>query len=265
MDWVQPLVLVRLCIWPKMLADVFARHEKIALMYSGGKDSLACLYLAKEYLDRVYVVWVDTQANFPEIEEAMLALQLPNLIRVVSDQPASIAANGHPVDVVPVDYTKHGQQYSNTPKPLLLRSYMECCAENIWVPARNALKTLGVTAVIRGQRADESHGAPIVSGHVEDGIEYVFPLENWTQSEVMAFLQAEGVDVSGRLGMAHSSLDCWNCTAYCNGSQERMQYIKANHPDKHVKVVALLKQIDNAVTEQMSGLRALLSEENHGI
>jgi phosphoadenosine phosphosulfate reductase len=248
-----------------MLADVFARHEKVALMYSGGKDSLACLYLATQYLDRAYVVWVDTQANFPEIEKAMMALKLPNLIRVVSDQPASVAVNGYPVDVVPVDYTKYGQKYSTTPKQLMLRNYMECCAENIWLPARNAVKELGVTAVIRGQRADESHGAPISSGHVEDGIEYVLPLENWTQQEVLDYLQSEGVDVSGRLGMAHSSLDCWDCTAYCNNSQERMAYIKANHPEKHGKVVALLKQIDNAVTEQMSGLRALLLEENRGL
>lgn len=248
-----------------MLADVFARHEKVALMYSGGKDSLACLYLAKEYLDKAYVVWVDTQANFPEIEEAMLALRLPNLIRVVSDQPASVAANGYPVDVVPVDYTKHGQEYSNAAKPIMLRNYMECCSENIWVPARNALKELGVTAVIRGQRADESHGAPITSGYVEDGVEHVLPLETWSQQDVLDFLAAEGVDVSGRLSMAHSSLDCWNCTAYCNHSKERMAYIKANHPEKHVQVVALLKQIDNAVTEQMSGVRALLSEEDHGI
>jgi phosphoadenosine phosphosulfate reductase len=248
-----------------MLADVFARHEKVALMYSGGKDSLACLYLAKEYLDRAYVVWVDTQANFPEIEEAMLALNLPNLIRVESDQPASIAANGYPVDVVPVDYTKHGQEYSNVRKPLLLRNYMECCSENIWAPARNAIQALGITAVIRGQRADESHGAPITSGYVEDGVEYVLPLEGWTQQQVLEFLHSEGVDVSGRLSMAHSSLDCWNCTAYCNHSKERMAYVKANHPEKHAHVVALLKQIDNAVNEQMSGVRALLAEENHGI
>lgn len=250
---------------PNMLDDVFDRHEKVALMYSGGKDSLACLYLAKKYLDRVYVVWVDTQANFPEIEAAMAALPLKNCIRVVSDQPASIKANGYPVDVVPVDYTMHGQMYSNTKHPILLRDYMKCCAENIWAPAQKALKELAVTAVIRGQRSDESHGAPIKSGDIENGVEHILPLEDWSQQDVLDFLKEEGVDVSGRLGMAHSSLDCWNCTAYCNHSKERMDYIKANHPEKYIQVVALLKQIDNAVTEQMSGVRALLAEENHGI
>ncbi len=248
-----------------MLANIFTRHKKVALLYSGGKDSLACLYLAKEYLDRAYIVWVDTQANFTEIEEAMSALHLPNMIRVVSDQPTSIKANGYPVDVVPVDYTKRGQKYSNSSKQLLLRNYMECCEENIWIPARDAIKELGATAVIRGQRANESHGAPITSGYIEDGIEHILPLETWTHQDVLDFLKEEGVDVSGRLSMAHSSLDCWNCTAYSNHSKERMGYIKVNHPEKYIQVVELLKQIDNAVTEQMSGVRALLAEENHGI
>jgi len=248
-----------------MLADVFARHTKVALMYSGGKDSLACLYLAKEYLDRVHVVWVDTQANFPEIEEAMAELHLPNLVRVMADQPTSIYTHGYPVDVAPINFTSNGQRYANQKTPMLLRNYMDCCSENIWVPAQNAIKELGVTAVIRGQRADESHGAPICSGYIEDGVEYILPIEHWSQQDVLSFLQAQGVNTAGRLEMAHSSLDCWNCTAYCNSSKERMAYMKIKHPDKYIHVVGLLKQIDNAVTEQMSGLRALLAEENYGL
>ena len=246
--------------------SLFARHERVALMYSGGKDSLACLYLLKEYLPRLTVVWGNTSANFPEIEESMRALgaQVPSFLEVVSNQPRSIRERGHPVDVLPVNYSTHGQKYTDE-KPLLLRNYMECCAENLWTPLSDAVKRHGFTAVIRGQRADESHGAPITSGHIEDGIEYIFPIEDWTEPQVLQYLQEQGVETNNRLGMAHSSLDCWDCTAYCNGSQGRMKYIKANHPEKHVKVVALLKQIDNAVTEQMSGLRALLTEENHGL
>ena len=235
-------------------------------MYSGGKDSLACLHLLKDYLPQLTVVWGNTGANFPEIEESMrvLAGQVPSFLEVVSDQPISVRERGHPTDVLPVDYSIHGQKYS-TEKPLLLRNYMDCCAENLWKPLADAVKRHGFTAVIRGQRADESHGAPITSGHIEDGVEYVFPIEGWTEQQVLQYLQAQGVETNNRLGMAHSSLDCWDCTAYCNHSKERMAYIKANHPEKHVHVVALLKQIDNAVTEQMSGVRALLAEENHGL
>jgi phosphoadenosine phosphosulfate reductase len=249
-----------------MLADLFSRHERVALMYSGGKDSLACLHLCRDYLDKLCVVWVNTGANFPEITESVLELRsrVPNFIEVRSDQPKSIAQRGRPTDVLPVQYTQMGQAHTAT-KGIMLRSYMDCCAENVWAPAADAIAKLGFTAVIRGQRNDEGHRAPISSGHVENGVEYVLPIESWSRLQVLEYLESVGVDTNNRLSMEHSSLDCWDCTAYCDGSQERMKYIKANHPEKYIKVVALLKQIDNAVTEQMSGLRALLTEENHGL
>jgi len=49
----------------------FDTFNKIYLSFSGGKDSIACLHLVKDYLDKVVVVWVNTGANFPEIEQMM--------------------------------------------------------------------------------------------------------------------------------------------------------------------------------------------------
>jgi phosphoadenosine phosphosulfate reductase len=235
-------------------------------MFSGGKDSLACLYFCQEYLDRLTVVWVNTGANFPEIEEAVAALRdrVPSFLEIRSDQPSAIVRSGYPTDVLPVQYTTIGQSHTKV-RPIMLRSYIECCNENIWQPARLGLAQHGFTAVIRGQRFDEAHKAPVRSGFTEDGVEYVFPIEDWDTAQVLSFLSSKGVETNNRLQMEHSSLDCWNCTAFCANSGERLAYIKANHPEKHAQVVALLKQIDNAVTEQMSGVRALLAEEDHGI
>jgi len=246
----------------KMLADLFSRHERVALMFSGGKDSLACLYYCQEYLDRLTVVWVNTGANFAEIEEAAAVLRdrVPHFLEVRSDQPSAIERSGYPVDVLPVQYTELGQSHTSA-KSIMLRSYTDCCRENLWVPAAQAIAEHGFTAVIRGQRLDEEHKAPVRSGFTENGIEYVFPIESWAKSQVLEYLEANGVSTDNRLQMEHSSLDCWNCTAFCASGKERMSYIKANHPEKHAKVVALLKQIDNAVTEQMSGVRALLAED----
>ena len=264
MDLAKQLVQVLLFI--KMLEDLFSRHERVALMFSGGKDSLACLYYCQEYLDKLTVVWVNTGANFPEIEEATaeLCARVPNFLEVCSNQPSAIERNGYPTDVLPVQYTTLGQLHTCS-KNILLRSYTDCCNENVWQPAAKAILEYGFTAVIRGQRMDEEHKAPIRSGFVENGIEYVFPIEDWGKQQVLEYLEANGVNTDNRLQIEHSSLDCWNCTAYCKHSRERMAYIKTNHPEKHREVVALLKQIDNAVTEQMSGVRALLLEEHHGI
>lgn len=233
------------------MQDFFNRHEKVALMFSGGKDSLACLHLVKDYLDKTIVVWVNTGANFPEIEQMMREVKaiVTHFHEIKTDQPSSIKANGYPVDVVPVNYTKLGQSVTSI-KDFKLRSYFECCAENFWIPCDAEMRKLGVTGVIRGQRNSEAHRAPIKSGHIENGIEYHLPIESWKDSEVIDYLRSKDVVIDERLSMAHSSLDCWNCTAYMAESAERFKYIKKHHPSKYKSIVEIVKKIDNVLTAE---------------
>lgn len=241
------------------MQDFFNRHEKVALMFSGGKDSLACLHLVKDYLDKTIVVWVNTGANFPEIEQMMREVKaiVTHFHEIKTDQPSSIKANGYPVDVVPVNYTKLGQSVTSI-KDFKLRSYFECCAENFWIPCDAEMRKLGVTGVIRGQRNSEAHRAPIKSGYVENGIEYHLPIESWSDSEVIDYLRSKDVFINERLSMAHSSLDCWNCTAYMAESAERFKYIKKHHPSKYESIVEIVKKIDNVLTAESSIYKGFL-------
>jgi len=189
------------------MQDFFDRHEKVALMFSGGKDSIACLHLIKNYLDKTTVVWVNTGASFPEIEALMeeTRQQVPHFLEIKTNQPESIKSKGYPVDVVPVNYTVLGQSVTSI-KDFKVRSYFECCAENFWLPCDAEVRKLGITGVIRGQRQSESHRAPVKSGYVENGIEYNFPIESWSDSEVIDYLKSKDVVIDERLSMAHSSL-----------------------------------------------------------
>ena len=233
------------------MQDFFNRHEKVALMFSGGKDSLACLHLVKDYLDKTIVVWVNTGANFPEIEQMMREVKsiVTHFHEIKTDQPSSIKSKGYPVDVVPVNYTLLGQSVTSI-KDFKVRSYFECCAENFWIPCDAEMRKLGVTGVIRGQRNSEAHRAPIKSGYVENGIEYHLPIESWSDSEVIDYLRSKNVIIDERLSMAHSSLDCWNCTAYMAESSERFKYIKKHHPSKYESIVEIVKKIDNVITAE---------------
>lgn len=241
------------------MQDFFNRHEKVALMFSGGKDSLACLHLVKDYLDKTVVVWVNTGANFPEIEQMMREIKaiVTHFHEIKTDQPASIKSKGYPVDVVPVNYTVLGQSVTSI-KDFKVRSYFECCSENFWIPCDAELRKLGITGVIRGQRNDEGHRAPIKSGHVENGIEYFLPIEDWKDSDVMDYLRSKNVIIDERLSMAHSSLDCWNCTAYMAESAERFKYIKKHHPSKYESIVEIVKKIDNVITAEASIYKGLI-------
>jgi phosphoadenosine phosphosulfate reductase len=235
------------------MQDFFDRHEKIALMFSGGKDSIACLHLLKEHLEKILVVWVNTGASFPEIEEFMekTRSEVPNFLEIKTNQPESIKAHGYPSDVVPVNYTGLGQSVTSI-KDFKVRSYFECCSENFWSPCDAEMRRIGVTGIIRGQRNEEGHRAPIKSGHIENGIEYYLPIETWSKEEVIEYLRSKDVNIDERLSMDHSSLDCWNCTAYMAESADRFKYIQKHHPSKYKSIVEIVKKIDNVLTAESS-------------
>jgi phosphoadenosine phosphosulfate reductase len=120
------------------------------------------------------------------------------------------------------------------------------------------MRRLGVTGIIRGQRSDEGHRAPIVSGHIENGIEYHLPIQSWKDNEVIDYLRSKDVVIDERLSMAHSSLDCWNCTAYMAESSERFKYIKKHHPSKYESIVEIVKKIDNVLTAESNIYKGFL-------
>jgi phosphoadenosine phosphosulfate reductase len=235
------------------MQDFLNRHEKVALMFSGGKDSIACLHLLEQYLDKVLVVWVNTGANFPEIEALMeeTRAKVPNFLEIKTNQPESVKAKGYAVDVVPVNYTNLGQSVTSI-KDFKVRSYFECCSENFWLPCDAEMRRIGVTGIIRGQRNLEGHRAPIKSGHIEDGIEYYLPIETWSKEDVIKYLRSKNVNIDERLSMDHSSLDCWNCTAYMAESADRFKYIQKHHPSKYESIVEIVKKIDNVLTAETS-------------
>jgi phosphoadenosine phosphosulfate reductase len=219
-----------------------------ALQFSGGKDSLACLYLYREQWDDLYVVWVNTGAAYPEVVETMRswAKRLPHFLEVKSDQPAQIAKRGFPSDVVPLRYTEMGNLLG-TPTPYLIQGWMACCAENIWLPLREAMRSLGVTKIIRGQRNDEARKGPVRSGEVHEGIEYVYPLENWTRDEVFAYLREVKAEVPAYYHREDTSRDCWDCTAFLDENQKRIANLS---DDKRAVVLERFGMISRAVREE---------------
>ncbi len=85
------------------LATLFGRHEKAVLAFSGGKDSLACLYLCRDYRDQLEVVWVNTGAMFPHMRDFVYrAAEGYNFVELNSDQAAWHAQHGLPAEIVPV-------------------------------------------------------------------------------------------------------------------------------------------------------------------
>jgi phosphoadenosine phosphosulfate reductase len=235
------------------VARTIARHDRIALQVSGGKDSLALLYLLRPWWDRLCVYWLNTGDAYPEMVRrmAMIRDEVPNFREVAGNQPEIIAAGGWPSDVVPHLHTTAGNAIFGA-TPFKVQSRLDCCWRALMLPMHLAIKEDGVTLVIRGKRADEADKTGIESGHVEDGVEALFPIMDWTADEVFNYLHAEGIEVPPFYEYADSSLDCMHCTAWLE--HRNGNYLRAKHPETFVEYERRIGLIARAVKDQMKGM-----------
>ena len=224
---------------------------KLGLAFSTGKDSLACLLLHKHKLDEITVFWVNTGKNYPEqLKMVEFAKSIaPNFIEIIVDQKGQNDYNGLPADVVPINWTVAGQML-NGEKPVKIQSYLQCCFENISQPLHNAAKKHGITHLIRGQRNDEDMKATSRNNDVVDGITYLHPIEEWTAYEVLSYI-AKHIELPRHFNLKHTSLDCFDCTAYQKVTKDVSLYRANNHPELHKQYLARKEKLDSAIREAL--------------
>lgn len=231
----------------------------LGLAFSGGKDSWACLYL---YLDRIKdipVLWVNTGKNYPEAWEMIEKAKAlcPNFIEIPSNRDQQNIENGIPSDVVPINWTNAGHAVNGV-KPVLVQSYLGCCYENISKPLNEMAKELGITRLISGQRRDETHRSPSKS---EGDMEHVYPLEYWTRLDVMDYLRTK-MEIPDHFRLNHSSLDCYDCSAYLEESLDRLLWAKEKHPELHALNMNRIEQLRFATASSVSALYKLEGIDN---
>lgn len=218
----------------------------LALAFSGGKDSMACLHLMRDELE--CAIYVDTGFAYPETEalvryaETMLPVH-----RVKVDRDGQNREHGIPSDVVPVDWTLLGQQFT-TKKAATIQSYLSCCYENLSAPLNAKAKELGVTHLVCGQRNEEGHKSPSRDGAVVDGIVRLHPIEHWSKAQVFEYL-ASKMEIPAHYALKHSSLDCYDCTAFRKESHDRIAWMRSAHPEFHAAYEARMNHLDTALRE----------------
>ena len=224
---------------------------KLGLAFSGGKDSLACLLMNKERLSEITVFWVNAGKNYPETEKIVEFAKsiTPNFVEVRSNQQKQNNENGLPADVVPVDWTVFGQTQAGK-KPVTIQPYIQCCYDNIAAPMMEAVKAYGITHLIRGQRLDEKHKSTAKNGDIVEGIVFLHPIEEWTAYEVLQYI-SQHMELPRHFNLKHTSLDCFDCTAYQKDTKDVSLYREKNHPELHKQYLARKEKLDSAIREAL--------------
>jgi 3'-phosphoadenosine 5'-phosphosulfate sulfotransferase (PAPS reductase)/FAD synthetase len=222
------------------LEGFMTRHQRVALMFSAGKDSAACLELLSPWLRQVVVYWVNPGRPYPEVLEymAQVACKVPNFVQVKGAQPAYVAAHGYPADVVPWEATPIGRLCEVAePAPVALVQPHECRWANMWAPAMEALRASNCTGIIRGDKlADRPVVLPLATEY--EGREYLQPLRHWTDAQVLEFL-GDHLPPGYRDGLT-GSLDCMTCTAFLSRNPNRLLYLREHHPEVFAEVAPVL-------------------------
>lgn len=228
-----------------IIKSTIERHERIALQFSGGKDSLACLYLIRPFLDKVTVYWLNTGDTFPETLATMKKVRkiAPNFIEVSGNVLAVQKEFGIPSDIVPASGTLIGRMVGHE-TPLIQDRY-SCCLLSSIKPMHERMIADKISLIIRGQRADDSLKAPISSGFVEAGIEYLFPIEDWSSGQVIKYLREQDAPIPRFYQMLDEAPDCMTCSAWWEKGAAK--YLKRYHHEQYTEVQRRLDIINDAV------------------
>ena len=220
--------------------------------------------LIKNQLPDITVLWADTGDSFPETHaqiEQVKAL-CPNFIIVKGDQPGVIDRGGYPVDVMPMRNHQGIARMTQQVRPKL-QGFLECCMSSFLMPMHAKAIELGATMIIRGQKLADAQKSPVRSGDVIDGIEYWFPIEDWTDDQVMEFVKDSPL-LPAHYSEANTGLDCMHCTAYLADNQWKLNYLKKHYQDTAQEVTRCLALIQREVRNDMQHLDNLIGED-HGV
>jgi 3'-phosphoadenosine 5'-phosphosulfate sulfotransferase (PAPS reductase)/FAD synthetase len=233
------------------IANLLSRHEKIGLQFSGGRDSLATVYLLRPWLDRITVYWGNTDDPYPETLEVVdhVRAMCPNFIEINGRQPQVVAEFGIPSDLVPVNSTPLGLSGARRAGPLIQDRY-SCCWRVVMYPLHQRMKDDGVTLIIRGQREADNLKGPLRSGDTMDGFEFLYPIEAWSDAQTSAYLVSEGAPLPRFYDTMSTTPGCMTCSAFWEDGQA--QYLKRHHPETYGEVQRRLNIIKIAVEEHIA-------------
>lgn len=219
-------------------SSLLDQHQRIALHFSGGKDSLAVAYLLKPYWDRLTFYHVDSGDLLPEVREIVegIARQVPNFRRIQANVKQWHADNGLPSDLVPTVNTPFGLMFGFAKRPVIDRFH--CCWANIMAPMNDAMRADGVTLAIRGTKRADMPTLPHEGGDTQLGYHLWLPLLEWSDDEVFAYLREVGAPICRVYEHKVQAPECATCPAWWN--EGRAEYLKKHHAGLFAQYTAKL-------------------------
>lgn len=227
-----------------------------ALAFSGGKDSLACLHLFRHRLHEIQVVWVNT-GDSPQwvLDSVAHAREMaPNFHEVRTNSAEWRQINGHPVDALP-EAGAYDARGTGLPDMPIMCLPMECCVANISLPLMQKVLELGATTLIRGDKLSDPRRPTTRHGDEVQGVRFLFPLRDFSDAQVIEYLDRIGQLPAHYIGGQVHGTDCMTCTATFGMGPE---VVRASCPKGHADKV--LRPLRESLRAAVADLDVILGD-----
>lgn len=234
--------------------EVLARHQKIGFQFSGGRDSLAALYALRDYWSDITVYHLDAGERFPETVAVVdrVSREVPNFVYIKGDLEKTERERGYPTDLLPArSNTILGKMHYGSKLSLIDR--YECCYWSVMKPMHDRMIKDGVTLIIRGQRDSDYATPPLRSGSVENGIECYYPIQGWSDDQVLEYLNSIGVEPTPFYAEGlDTTPECMTCSGWWEDG--RAKYLAKHHPEAHHKYIHKITLIKKEIDSHLNDL-----------
>jgi len=203
------------------LTQYFARHARVHIAFSGGRDSVVLADLCRPWRDRVTLVWANTGLMWPHMAEFVRGYGRE--FRLIEAAPQRHFAqvwreDGLPADVVPVD-NMLGRRWPR------IQPWISCCATLRTKTIFDAVAKDCGTLLLHGQRASDAHlfrSHDRIAG-MPDELEMAGPIWSWSDIDVAAYIEHRGLALPEHYGRLASSLECAICPANSSRGENNLR------------------------------------------
>ena len=214
-----------------------ATDGKIAVAFSGGKDSLVALHITMDIVRKPTVLFVDTTVEFPETKRYIQQLSkkwrlkihvvraTDNYWKIVSERGLPVGGRGNNFFLKELA-KKAGVKLSNA-----------CCYHLKEKPARDFYKRNNIKGVVTGIRAAESvmrkfnladYGAIRYSSIYDTLV--AWPLFAWTSNDINEYIERYSLPYKPLYDMGYTRIGCWACLQDFFHKDSRLFVLRERHP-----------------------------------
>lgn len=221
----------------EVLHTLFKATDRVAVAFSGGRDSLVALHLALQIKPDIPVMLVNTNIEFPESLAYVRQLaedwhlnfyevrNRVNFWKLAEEQGIPVAGRGNTTFMRDLSQ-KAGVKLSNS-----------CCRRMKETPARQFYREHNIEGVITGLRISESlmrklnfadYGALRYSKTYNTLNSW--PLYAWTDRDINEYIAVHELPINPIYHMGYSRVGCWACLQDMLYKDSRLFTLQEQHP-----------------------------------